>query len=169
MDVKWIRSLILLIILAVGTTMYNNANGQAQVSQRDVKCLAYNIYYEANNQPLEGRIAIWNVTHNRIKSPQFANSVCGVVYDKSYRKDGTPYCEFSWAKPTKGKYCTHSGKKPSREAYKKIKELAENVLSHNEYDKTNGALFYHADYINGGWFKRNLTYIKQIGTHKFYK
>lgn len=163
---------LLVFVLAVITTLSINtpAHGASQAKfDREVACLAHNIYFEAHNQDRKGRIAVGNVTQNRVKSSRFANSVCGVVYDKSKRLDGTPYCEFSWAKVAKGRYCTSGGKKYDRAIYNDIKETATNLLKVNHVDYTGGALFYHADYVNGGWFKRNLTKTVKIGTHIFYK
>ncbi len=163
-------SIIILIMLAVGTTMLQQAHAQNPPShKREIQCLAYNIYYEAHNQSFKGRKAVANVTINRKKSKNFSNTICGVVYDKSQRLSGKSYCEFSWAKVTSGKYCSRGDNRPNRKVYKDIYELAEVMLSVNQYDVTGGALFYHADYVNGGWFKKNLTYIKHIGNHKFYK
>jgi spore germination cell wall hydrolase CwlJ-like protein len=158
------------ILITLFTLLITLSTPTQASSKTDEQCLAYNIYYEANNQDLSGRIAVANVTINRKNNPQFPNSICGVVYDKSKRVNGSPYCEFSWAKVGIGNRC-YASKHPYKSSpiYKDILELSKILLSTNISDDTKGALFYHADYINGGWFKRNLTYTVQIGTHKFYK
>ena len=45
----------------------------------DAHCLAQNIYFEAGNQPLAGKIAVANVTLNRVEHDKFPNNVCDVV------------------------------------------------------------------------------------------
>jgi len=46
----------------------------------ELYCLAKNIYFEAGNQPLAGRIAVAEVTINRKNHRLFPNSICDVVY-----------------------------------------------------------------------------------------
>ena len=58
---------------------------------REVDCLAKNIYFEAGSESRAGKIAVAEVTMNRVKSREFPRSVCGVVYQKSRN-----ICQFSW-------------------------------------------------------------------------
>ena len=56
----------------------------------DAHCLAQNIYFEAGNQPLAGKIAVANVTLNRVEHDKFPNNVCDVVYQtKEWRTSWT--------------------------------------------------------------------------------
>ena len=66
----------------------------AQLS-KDLECLALNIYREGGYEPIEGRIAIAQVTMNRVVSSNFPNDVCGVVYQKN-RVVTKTVCQFSW-------------------------------------------------------------------------
>jgi len=52
--------------------------------------------------------------------------------------------------------------------YNSIREIAVRVLMNYEFidDVTEGATYYHADYVNPGW---NLPKTIQIGRHIFYK
>jgi len=50
----------------------------------EVKCLALNIYHEARNQPTVGKLAVAQVTMNRVKDVRFPNTICGVVYQGYY-------------------------------------------------------------------------------------
>jgi len=54
-------------------------------------CLALNIYFEARSEPIQGQIAIAEVTLNRVASPNFPNDVCSVVL-----QDTSAGCQFSW-------------------------------------------------------------------------
>ena len=62
---------------------------------RELDCLTRNIYWEAANEPFEGKVGVAQVTLNRVESGKFANSVCAVVYQKNvfYEK---VVCQFSW-------------------------------------------------------------------------
>ena len=51
-------------------------------SQSDVYLLAKTIYAEGRGEPYSGQVAIGAVVMNRIRSPQFPNTVSGVVYQK---------------------------------------------------------------------------------------
>ena len=48
-------------------------------SPKDVDCLAHNIYYEAGNEPEEGKVAVAMVTINRVRDGRFGKSICSVV------------------------------------------------------------------------------------------
>lgn len=110
-------------------------------NNRELKCLADNIYYEAGNQSTQGKLAVAAVTINRVKSPKFPKSVCAVVYQRTKR-----VCQFSWV-------C--EGKKSVRSAqqYSESKKVAEKVLlsGANHGILGRNVLFYHADYVNPRW------------------
>jgi N-acetylmuramoyl-L-alanine amidase len=124
-------------------------------NNRELKCLADNIYFEAGNQSTQGKLAVAAVTINRVKSPKFPKSVCSVVYQRTKR-----VCQFSWV-------C--EGKKTVRSAqqYSESKKVAEKVLlsGANHGILGRNVLFYHADYVNPRW---NLKRVAKIGDHIFY-
>lgn len=125
-----------------------------------VTCLAMNIYYEARNQPIEGQIAVAQVVMNRVKSKQFPNSVCGVVYQKAEIK-GKEVCQFSWL-------CEDYPKVPRNiDQWIVSKNLAKLVIHGKVKDYSKGALFYHATHVNPGW--KNVTQTVKIQDHIFYK
>ena len=67
-------------------------------------CLAQNIYFEAGNQPLAGKLAVAHVVRNRVEDSQFPDTYCGVIYQtKKWRTSWTGnqvpvlgMCQFSW-------------------------------------------------------------------------
>jgi spore germination cell wall hydrolase CwlJ-like protein len=126
---------------------------KSETFKREASCLAENIYYEVGTESKEGMLAIAQVTINRQKAG-FANSICGVVHQKS--DNG---CQFSWV-------CEIKNPVPA-DAFKKAYEIAQKVLTNGfALSKLNGALYYHADYVNPKW--NEATFITQIGHHKFY-
>jgi len=127
---------------------------------RQLDCLTRNIYWEAAAEPFEGKVAVAQVTLNRVASGKFPNSVCGVVYQKNiiYEK---VVCQFSW-------FCegTHRVKAIHTPLYKESEEVAKRVLfEHFRLPSLTHALYYHADYVNPGW---KLPRIEKIGRHIFY-
>ncbi len=129
--------------------------------ERQLDCLAKNIYHEAASEPFEGKVAVAQVTMNRASSGKFPNDVCAVVYQKNviYEK---VVCQFSW-------YCMNGGKPPirSKEMYDESYRVAKKVLLENfRLDVMKEAMYYHADYVNPQWGREK---IGKIGRHIFYK
>jgi len=131
------------------------------IRERQLACLSKNIYYEAGTEAFEGKVAVAQVTLNRVNSGQFPNDVCKTIYQKNvfYEK---VVCQFSWA-------CDRdSGTTPPNNAnYRESQEVAKKVLLEEfRLPGLKEAMFYHADYINPGWKREKIT---KIGRHIFYK
>lgn len=60
----------------------SSQTGVSGFSDSDVYLLARTIYAEGRGEPYTGQVAIGAVVMNRIRSPQFPNTVAGVVYQK---------------------------------------------------------------------------------------
>jgi len=127
--------------------------------QKEIRCLADNIYYEAAHEPLKGKGAVALVTMNRVNHPDFPNDVCGVVYERNKK-----LCQFSWV--------CGVNKAHNRKEYQISEEVAKKVYRNYEkmYDFTNGSLYYHADYLKEEKkkFFKTRKFSKKIGRHLFY-
>jgi spore germination cell wall hydrolase CwlJ-like protein len=122
--------------------------------ERELDCLTKNIYFEARDQSLEGQYAVAEVVLNRMDNPKFPSSVCGVVEQKTDR-----VCQFSW-------FC--DGKSDEMRD-KKARQIARKVALNSISNKTNftdGALYYHANYVSPGW--ENVKITTEIEDHIFY-
>jgi spore germination cell wall hydrolase CwlJ-like protein len=131
-----------------------------EVRERQLACLADNIYREAGYEPFEGKVAVAQVTLNRTRNPNFPNDVCGVVYQKTVVMKKV-VCQFSW-------HCdTAARTRPiNRAAYAESYEVAKKVLLEGfRLSTMNNALYYHADYVDPKWGKERIT---KIGAHIFY-
>jgi spore germination cell wall hydrolase CwlJ-like protein len=129
--------------------------------ERQLDCLARNIYHEAGYEPFEGKVAVAQVTMNRAADSRFPSDVCGVVFQKNVFMERV-VCQFSW-------YCDSAAKlRPMNgPAYKESYEVAKKVLLEGfRLDILKSAMYYHADYVNPKWGKPK---IGQIGRHIFYK
>jgi N-acetylmuramoyl-L-alanine amidase len=125
--------------------------------RKEIDCLADNIYYEAGYEPKEGMVAVATVTLNRVKTNLFADTVCGVVKQKT---QGT--CQFTWL-------CDGSHKRnPNPDMYEQARQIALYVYFNHTVieDITKGAIYYHADYVSPGW--NHLKKTIKIGRHIFY-
>lgn len=129
--------------------------------QKQVTCLAENIYFEAAHEPLDGQKAVAFVTINRVQSGNYAKDICGVVFQKTGR-----VCQFSWY--CEGKTLAKRLTVRDTALYNEIRELAVHMIVNFERmeDVTQGATYYHADYVNPGW---KLQKSDKIGRHIFYK
>lgn len=130
------------------------------MAERDKQliCLAKNIYFEAAHEPFEGKVGVAQVTINRSESKKWPPDICNVVYQKNVIY-GKVICQFSW-------YCENGPTVKSNAAYKESMEVAKKVLLENfRLPSLKGAYYYHADYVNPNW---GLPKITQIGRHIFY-
>lgn len=130
-------------------------------AKQQVECLAQNIYFESAHESQKGQIAVGMVTMNRVKSGIFPDTICDVVKQKTQST-----CQFSWI--CEGKFDVKSLTYFNQSLYNSIRELAVYVYANHDKieDPSRGALFYHADYVHPHW--KNVTYLTQIGRHKFY-
>ena len=165
-------------ILAVVPCLIAAQSTQAQnqeilVSDKSVVCLAKNMYYESRNQGIAGQLAVSAVVLNRVNDNKFPDTICEVVKQGPTRsswkdpKIKIPVkhrCQFSW-------YCDGRSDNPkNKELYETYLNLAESILL-NEVpflDITDGATFYHADYVLPAWAKQK-TKTTEIEDHIFYR
>lgn len=142
------------------TEKYNGVVATAAEREQQLSCLARNIYYEAGHEPFEGKVAVAQVTMNRVESGKFPADVCKTVYQKNVIYDKV-VCQFSW-------FCEVGPKSRPLHgaAYAESMEAAKKVLLENfRLPSLKDALYYHADYVNPQWNKPKLA---KIGRHIFY-
>ena len=135
---------------------------------KQIACLAKNIYFEAAVESTAGKLAVAHVTHNRVSSHHYPDSYCKVIYEGKHFASGFPKrdrCQFSW-------YCDgrHDSPYPGQ-TWNKVQDLASYYYANaNDLrDITHGATHYHADYIDSPrWAKYKKKTVK-IDTHIFYR
>jgi spore germination cell wall hydrolase CwlJ-like protein len=132
-----------------------------KVRERQLACLAKNIYYEAGNQPFEGKVAVAQVTLNRTESGLYPADICQTIYQKNivYEK---VLCQFSWV-------CDRTvlARSVNNTTYNESMEVAKKVLLEGfRLPSLTEAMYFHGDYINPGWKRQKIT---KIGNHIFYK
>ena len=172
-------ALVEIILAAVIST----ADIQAQqITDRAPECLALNMYHEARGQGTAGLFAVSAVVLNRVNDTRFPNSVCEVVEQgpvreswKTRKNESLPQskrkyypiknrCQFSW-------FCDGKSDTPrNKKKYEELLDLAK-LIMYNELilvDITDGALFYHADYVTPGWAKTKQKTV-EIEDHIFYR
>ena len=128
-----------------------------QAVMREVECLAKNIYFEAGGESRTGKIAVAEVTMNRVKSGQFPKTVCAVVHQRHKN-----ICQFSWV-------CEGKSTPRNRKAWRESQTIAESILiSKRRYGIIGNAKYFHATYVTPTWADESRM-ITQIGNHIFYR
>jgi spore germination cell wall hydrolase CwlJ-like protein len=133
----------------------------AQVRERQLGCLAKNIYYEAANEPFESKVGVAQVTLNRVASGKFPGDICQTIYQKNVFYDRV-VCQFSW-------YCQRpSSLKPiNLAAYNESMAVAKKVLLEEfRLPSLKNALYYHADSVSPNWNRKRVA---KLGHHIFYE
>ena len=126
---------------------------------RATQCLTQAIYYEAGNEPTDGKRAVAQVILNRVRSPAFPNSVCGVVYQGSQKKTG---CQFTFT-------CDGAlGRTPNPRSWQSAREIAAAALHGSVYGPVGHATHYHANYVVPYW-AGSMAKVTVIGAHLFYR
>jgi len=157
------------------------SNIKSEFDIEEARCLAENIYHEARNQGTAGWLAVAAVTLNRVTDDRFPDTICGVVFQaettESWKTKGKDVpdieriyypvrhrCQFSW-------YCDGKADEINQIAiYMEIMSFTKIVLTSQVmmFDITDGATFYHADYVTPSWAKSKIKTI-EIGDHIFYR
>jgi spore germination cell wall hydrolase CwlJ-like protein len=143
-----------------------NATTSKQVSvdyNKQVECLAKNIYYEAGSEKYEGKLAVAQVTLNRVNSGKFPSDICSVVYQKTTDQNLRTICQFSWTCMVKE--LVVKDKYSWEESQLIAKRALTEPFVHDTIAQSN-ALYFHAVYIKPNWEKTKV--VKQIGNHIFY-
>lgn len=127
--------------------------------RRALRCLTQAIYYEAGLEPTAGQEAVAQVVLNRVRDPNYPNSVCGVVFQGAERVTG---CQFSFT-------CDGAlSMGPVKWAWDRARAVAERALSGYVAERVGTATHYHADYVHP-WWAPTVAKIDQIGAHIFYR
>ena len=165
------------------------------LSDKDIECMARNIFYEAGGESTEGKIAVGVVTLNRTQDGRFGKTVCDVVKARTVvvrarevkrnevvqvgyfgrpetveRKEvvvqQVPVCQFSWT-------CAGFARKPKTddERWIESQEIAQR-LAQGEYEeersKYGSALFFHNGGVRPLW-ARTKQLVARTGHHIFYE
>jgi hypothetical protein len=120
----------------------------------DMKCLAQAVYFESRGEPIEGQLAVAEVVINRAKSDLYPDSYCDVI---------TQPAQFSFVH--RGRIPTADESTTAWQHAVAIAEIAQNNLWRS---KAEGALYFHATYVNPRWAHQKVE-LAQIDTHIFYR
>ncbi len=140
---------------ALGATLTPAPEDRSQA----MSCLTAAIYYEAGAEPMDGRAAVAQVVLNRLRSPAYPKTVCGVIYQGAQH----PYaCQFTFA-------CDGSeARRPEARLWGEARDVAAAALDGDLVAQVGGATHYHAYYVAPAW-ARTMVETAHIGAHLFYR
>jgi spore germination cell wall hydrolase CwlJ-like protein len=132
---------------------------QAEFEERERRCLAIAIYFEARGEPVRGQVAVGQVILNRVRSPNFPETICGVVYQGQMQKG----CQFSFT-------CDGRTDIPRNDnQWALAQDIARQITAGELWLPEVGySTFYHANYVSPRW-AGSMSQIDKIGRHIFYK
>jgi hypothetical protein len=132
---------------------------QAEFEERERRCLATAIYFEARGEPMRGQVAVAQVILNRVRSPLFPETICGVVYQGQMN----PGCQFSFA-------CDGKTDIPrDNDQWALAQDISKKITAGELWLPEVGySTYYHANYVSPYW-AGSMNKIDKIGRHIFYK
>ena len=122
-------------------------------------CLKEAIYHEARGEDVLGQFAVAEVILNRVDSPFYPDTICGVVHQNAHRRNA---CQFSYA-------CNGRSRAMSdRQARALAAQIADILMSGAPRELTAGATHFHAARVSPSW-ARSFDRTARFGEHIFYR
>lgn len=122
------------------------------------RCLAEALYFEARGETVKGQIAVAEVILNRVSSPRFPDTVCGVINQGTGRKYA---CQFTYTCDGRPEHISEPA------AFNRVGKIARMMLNGAPRQFAGGATFYHTTAVKPRWaskFRRTARH----GVHLFY-
>jgi spore germination cell wall hydrolase CwlJ-like protein len=131
-----------------------NSNEKLSLSQKEIDCLSKNIYHEAGVESISGKIAVAQVTHNRLLSGRWGRDICSVVYAKA---------QFSWTLDRQKRT-----EQPKGQLWLESQQAARKFITGLRVKNLERSTHYHADYIEIPRWAVSTKIVHKIGQHVFY-
>jgi hypothetical protein len=122
-------------------------------------CMAEAIYFEARGETVEGQYSVAEVILNRVDSPRYPSSICGVIHQGSGRLFN---CQFTY---------TCDGLPEEIDdplSWNRAGQIAQIMIEGAPRDLTEGATHFHTRAVRPHW-ARVYPQTAQYGAHVFYR
>lgn len=151
---------ILLLFLCASMVPFHLDKDSDKIKMsNDLYWLAMNIYHEAGNQSMQGKLAVGVVTLNRMNHETlFASTIEDVVKERK---------QFSWYNNVR-EVKTPAASRAWNESLYAAKTLLTTDENSDIVSLLSGVTHYHATYIKPRWSK-SLEKVTKIGDHIFYR
>lgn len=125
-----------------------------ELNEKEKYCLAKNVYHEAGVESHKGKIAVAQVTLNRLHSGKWGKDVCSVVYAKS---------QFSWTLNKKKR-----NEQPKGKLWRDSVAAVNAFLAGERVQEVRKSKHYHTSYITVPKWSSAGKVAAVIGQHIFY-
>lgn len=115
----------------------------------ELECMERAMFFESNRSSRDGMIAVGSVVMNRVNSPQFPDSVCGVVGQKNQFAPRI------------------MSRKMNSKAMPDVREAARSVMRGERHPMIGNALFFHT--ATHRFRYDNMHYVLTTGGNAFYE
>jgi len=119
---------------------------------REMECLAAGIYFESKSESLAGQLAVGHVIADRAESGRFANSYCGVLFQRG---------QFSFVRGRSFPSVPRSSRQ-----WQNAVAIAKIVHDDMHASPVAKSLFFHAKRVSPGW---RMKRVGSVGNHVFYR
>lgn len=123
------------------------------ISDRERACLTRNVFYESRGEPYWGKIAVAQVTWNRVKHGKWGQDICRVVHAPG---------QFSWTVEPHKRTSPIGGP-----GWADTMQAVEDFVNGVRVEKLENSMYFHASYVKPNWHTW-ADRVKQIGNHIFY-
>ncbi|MER5172480.1 cell wall hydrolase [Thioclava sp. GXIMD2076] len=113
------------------------------------ECMERAMYFESNRSSRDGMIAVGSVVMNRVRSPDFPNTVCGVVMQKNQFARGI------------------MSRKMNLDSAPYIRAAARSVLRGERHPYIGNSLYFHTATYRARY--NNINYVLTTGGNAFYE
>ena len=144
-------AIIFIIVLLLSIAFLKTVKAEPY-SNKDVRCMTEAIYFEARGEPVAGAIAVKKVILNRVADSRWPDNICDVVYQPkqfSYANTGVLPKVKDWHEYDRAEYIAR--------------------LVHEDDANFYGATYYFNPRLARPSWAKEMTFIKRIGNHDFYK
>lgn len=134
----------------IKTSSVGKKSGRAYAyAAGDKECLARAMFFESNRSSRAGLIAVGTVVMNRLRSGQYADTVCGVVGQKGQFAPGV------------------LSRRMNSKALPDVQNAAEAVLKGERHPAVGKAMFFHQAGLKFPY--KNMHYVLTAGGNSFYE
>lgn len=126
----------------------NSKVASADVGAKQKQCLVRAMYFESNRSSTDGMLAVGTVVMNRVSSPAFPDTICGVVGQNKQFAPGV------------------MTRRMNSPALPKIEAVADEVLEGKRHPKVGHAMFFHTAGLHFPY--HNMHYVAVAGGNAFY-
>lgn len=134
---------------AMTTGSISGKAAAVKASANDRECLVRAMYFESNRSSEDGMLAVGSVVMNRVASPKFPDTICGVVGQPNQFADGV------------------LTRKMSSSALPTIEKVADEVIAGKRHPKVGRAMFFHTAGLKFPY--DNMHYVAVAGGNAFYE